>query len=206
MKRLIAALLCTGLVFVIAGCGNATSSGKALNNQTAGVNDVLEKGMAEADKKTAGEVNDPAQNVSPEDQPDAKEKPGFRDPSASDEKAPSTPSGGIDVDLTILSSTMVYSEVYNMMLAPEQYIGKKIKMDGLFSYFRNEETGNEYFACIVQDATACCAQGIEFELSGEHKYPDDYPALDSEICVVGDFDTYNEGNYTYYTLRNASFV
>ena len=30
----------------------------------------------------------------------------------------------------MLSSTMVYSEVYNMMVDPESYIGKTVKMDG----------------------------------------------------------------------------
>ena len=30
---------------------------------------------------------------------------------------------GGDVDLTVLSSTMVYSEVYNMMVSPDNYKG-----------------------------------------------------------------------------------
>lgn len=112
----------------------------------------------------------------------------------------------IDVDLTILSSTMVYSEVYNMMTSPKDYIGKTVKMKGLYAYAHDETTGNDYFACIVQDATACCAQGIEFVLTEEYRYPDDYPKGDEEICVVGVFDTYQEGDYTYCTLRNAKLV
>ena len=36
----------------------------------------------------------------------------------------------IDVDLTKLSSSMVYSEVYNMMNEPEPYEGKMVKMQG----------------------------------------------------------------------------
>ena len=63
-----------------------------------------------------------------------------------------------DIDLTALSSTMVYSEVYNMMTAPSDYIGKNVKMKGAFSYYQDPNTGNEYYACIIQDATACCAQ------------------------------------------------
>ena len=39
---------------------------------------------------------------------------------------------GIDVDRTTLSSTMVYSEVYNMMSEPDGYLGKTVKMDGSF--------------------------------------------------------------------------
>ena len=111
-----------------------------------------------------------------------------------------------DVDLTALSSTMVYSEVYNMMTAPSDYIGKNVKMKGAFSYYQDPNTGNEYYACIIQDATACCAQGIEFVLAGDHKYPDDYPEMNSEITVAGVFDTYMEGEYMYCTLKNARFV
>ena len=113
---------------------------------------------------------------------------------------------GIDVDLTVLSSTMVYSEVYNMMVSPEQYIGKTVKMDGLFAYYHDEATGNYYFACIIQDATACCAQGIEFVLTEDYTYPDDYLEADAEICVVGVFDTYEENGNTYCTLREASLT
>ena len=36
----------------------------------------------------------------------------------------------VDLDLTVLSSTMVYSEVYNMMNEPEPYEGKMVKMQG----------------------------------------------------------------------------
>ena len=112
----------------------------------------------------------------------------------------------IDVDLTILSSTMVYAEVYNMLVDAQKYVGKTVKMNGLFTTALDEETGERYFACIIQDATACCAQGIEFDLAGTFNYPEDYPALGDEICVVGVFDTYQEGNYVYCTLRNAKFI
>ena len=93
-----------------------------------------------------------------------------------------------------------------MMVFPEQYIGKTVKMGGLFAYYHDEATGNYYFACIIQDATACCAQGIEFVLTDNYVYPDDYPEVDKEICVVGVFATCQEGNFTYCTLRNATLL
>ena len=109
----------------------------------------------------------------------------------------------VDVDLTVLSSTMVYSEVYNMMLSPEDYIGKTVKMEGIYSVFYDEVSDKYYFACIIMDATACCSQGIEFELRDDYKYPDDYPEEGSYICVEGVFDTYMEGENLYCTLRDA---
>ena len=111
-----------------------------------------------------------------------------------------------DVDLTQLSSTMVYSEVYNMMTAPDGYMGKTVKMKGPFSVYHDEETGNYYFACIISDATACCSQGIEFVLTGEHTYPKDYPELGTEITVTGIFDTYEKNGYRYCRLNDAEIV
>ena len=107
----------------------------------------------------------------------------------------------IDVDLTQMSSTMIYSEVQNMMLKPADYVGKTVRMQGAFSV--SEIGENRYFACIIKDATACCAQGIEFQWAGDHSYPADYPKNGSDITVTGEFTTYNEGQQQYCQLKNA---
>ena len=109
--------------------------------------------------------------------------------------ADSTP---VDLDLTALSSTMVYSEVYNIMSAPDDYLGKTMKMDGTFETDENEI----YYFCLIKDATACCQQGIEFILE-DGTYPNDYPSLGSDITVVGTFERYYEGDQPYYHLMNA---
>ena len=115
-------------------------------------------------------------------------------------------SGEIDVDLTALSSTMVYAEVCNMMVDPEPYVGKTVKMAGLFSSFHDEANDKYYFACIVMDATQCCAQGIEFVPEEDLRFPEDFPKEEDEITVTGVFDTYEEGGYKFCTLRNAKFL
>ena len=109
----------------------------------------------------------------------------------------------IDVDLTQLSSTMVYSEVYNMMMKPDDYLGKTVKMSGQSASYHDEVSGKYYFACVTQDATACCSQGIEYCLDSSAKSPEDYPEDGSEVTLVGVFDTYYEDNYRYMTLRNS---
>ena len=114
--------------------------------------------------------------------------------------------GDIDVDLTVLSSTMVYSEVYNMMVKPDDYIGKTVKMTGMYSYYHDDATGNDYHACIIQDATACCAQGIEFTTTDDFKYPDDYPEMGDDVTVIGRFDIYYEGDFCFMTLLDARIV
>ena len=129
-------------------------------------------------------------------------------PVVTTEMAAPAPGNTVDVDLTKLSSTMVYSEVYAMMTEPENYIGKTVKMHGNFA--TQEYNGQRLFACIVQDATACCAQGLEFEPESTLSYPDDYPEPGTEITVIGTFDSYREevdGNtYIYLVLRNAQMI
>ena len=112
-----------------------------------------------------------------------------------------TGTGAYDVDLTGLSSTMVYAEVYNMTTAPDTYVGKSVKMTGTCDVYHDETTGKTYYACIIQDATACCASGIEFELASG-----DYPSKGDEVTVSGTFDTYEEGGATYAVLRRASRI
>ena len=109
----------------------------------------------------------------------------------------------IDLDLTAISGTVVYSQVYDMMMNPDSYMGQKIRMKGNFNYYQDPDTKQEYFAVLIADATACCAQGIEFVWEGEHTYPKDYPPLDTELTVTGTFSTYYEGNYMYIQLVDA---
>ena len=118
----------------------------------------------------------------------------------------------VDVDLTVLSGIMVYSEVNSIISFPDNYIGKTVKMQGQFTIYQaTDENGafipdKRFFACMIADATACCAQGLEFSLAGKPAYPDDYPELGAEITVVGTFEGYDEDGCRYYRLGNAAFV
>ncbi len=111
----------------------------------------------------------------------------------------------VDVDLTTLSSTMVYSEVYNMLTAPDDYIGKVVKMSGMYVVYSNQDDTQYYPAVIISDATACCSQGLEFVLAGDPKFPDDYPETETDVTVVGTFATYDEDGTQYCHLVDAAF-
>lgn len=114
-----------------------------------------------------------------------------------------TEAKSVDLDLTKLSSTVVYSEVYNMLITPDDYKGKIIKMKGQFNQYTDEETGKTYNAVIIPDATACCQQGLEFEL--QNKTNPNFEQ-NTEITVVGTFDTYSDGEFLYCHLKNAKII
>ena len=112
----------------------------------------------------------------------------------------------VDIDLSEMSKTMVYSEVSHMLQKPEQYIGKVVKMKGPVAvYGLKDENGESYydFAVIIEDATACCQRGMEFVLEGVEKTPEAYPDKNTQVCVVGVFNTYEAGKYTYCHVEDA---
>ena len=198
MKNITCALTILMLMIMLCACGNDAGTGSAAMGtaisgtyapqletaSTAASTDASEIAQTEA-------ANVPAESAAPTETTQASE------------------SAGIDIDLTALSSTMVYSEVYNMMVTPENYIGKTVKMRGQLEIAQpldadgNPDPQRIYFSCIIADATACCAQGIEFVLAGEHKYPEDYPHPGAEITVSGTFRTYEEDGYIYGQLYDA---
>lgn len=217
-------IICSILLsLALAGCGGADNGTATVkkSGSKASVNDVLKSGMeAENNKKEAGQkasdqASDPQASDSVTPSSDNASKADAASAPGKDSKTDATPgkdskngnssspAEGVDVDLTALSSTMVYSEVYNMMTTPNVYIGKTIRMSGLCNIYHDEETGNYYYTCIIQDATACCAQGIEFVLTADYACPGDYPEQGDTVCVTGTFDTYMEGDYMYCTLREA---
>ena len=211
-KRAAAATMCAAILLSNAGCGD-TGADSRISNGTSSVTDVLNQGMEAADANTAetdtNDVTVGADTASSTNPADSLRGLGVNAnaPTPEEEYSPVlSTTEGVDIDLTTLSSTIVYSEVYNMMTIPEEYIGKTIRMEGKFSYYHDETTDKEYFACIIQDATACCAQGIEFELKGDYKYPDDYPAEGGYVKVEGVFTTYKEGEYEYCTLKDARML
>ena len=112
---------------------------------------------------------------------------------------------GYDCDLTQLNANMMYAQIYDMVYNPSLYAGKTVRVTGNFNYYKDSE-GNEIFAAFIPDAQACCSQGIEFVLEGEHKYPDDYPEQGDLLTVAGVFNSYKENNATYCQLLHAEML
>ncbi len=190
MRKELSLVLILALAFSLCGCGQNAPKSKRAGNGPTGVNDVLSSAMSATTENTTSETTTAVSTSE----------------SLSVTKETSASKDGIDLDLSILSSTAVYAEVYGMVLEPEEYVGKTIKMKGAFDVYHDETTDIYYFACVIQDATACCSSGIEFVLQGEHVYPDDYPKVGEEVNVIGVFETYKEGNTTYCRLKDARLV
>ena len=109
----------------------------------------------------------------------------------------------VDLDLSVMSSTIVYAEMYNIQFDPGQYLGKVIRLRGLYSYYREPSTGVSYYACVVPDATACCMQGMEFVPAIEPKDPDHFLEDSADITVTGRLEIYVDEGRSYLHLVEA---
>ena len=89
----------------------------------------------------------------------------------------------IDYDLSNMKPNMIYAQIFDMMISPETYNGKIIKMKGSFEIFEASEIMGESYSVIIYDALACCQQGIEFK----YDFGENIPEKGSEITVTGKF-------------------
>lgn len=113
----------------------------------------------------------------------------------------------VDLDLTKMSATMIYSTIFDMLIMPEDYVEKIIKVKGWFETYMDTKSGELYYAVLVPDATACCQQGLEFVWKGNHAYPDDFPKPGQNITVTGIYKMIeNDGvTYTYLEANSVEF-
>ena len=188
MKQLFCLLLAACMMASLCACGK--DSGKDARNDASSSN--------EESSASAESIPTPKEQETPDEQQTPEEP-----------EQTQTSADGVEVDLTVLSSTMVYSEVYNMLYNdPAHYLGKTVKARGEFSIYQLVTDGvlqpdPVAYACIIADATACCAEGMEFVPEGDLTYPEDYPELGAEITVIGEFQSYEENGMTWYHLVNA---
>ena len=108
----------------------------------------------------------------------------------------------VDIDLSKMSTTMMYSYISNMIDNPDDSIGKTVKAKGVHDSFTDENTNITYHAILIYDSTTCCSQALEFILAEDSNYP----AKNKNITIEGTFGTYNEGNNTYCYLNPSKVV
>ena len=208
MKFIRRSLLFSMCIFLMTGCSRYEDAGKGIQSENS-VDKVISSQMEDEMSPTVSIMDESIENESIENE--SIENESIENESIENEAAESETQKTeteVDFDLTAMSSDMVYATVYQMMSVPEQYEGKTFRMEGNFYATYYEPTQKYYYYCIIQDATACCAQGMEFVWEdGTHTYPDEYPSDDAYVEVEGIFETYREDedeNLLYCRLANAT--
>ncbi len=106
----------------------------------------------------------------------------------------------VDYDLTAMSATMIYAQVYNVMTAPSDYVGKSFKISGTYE----EYADGELKAIVIYDALACCAQGLEIRFPENITPPE--PGENILIKGVADVFEYDGVEYCYIQLEELTIL
>ena len=191
MRRIVLVLTLLNLSLL-----SACAKGKYASNKLADKNNKVANVVNEQIKKEESKVNTNNSKVdeTKESISETKESNATGSSNKGNETTDKAKDTSVDYDLTTMNSDMVYASVYQLMVDPETYVGKTFKMQGTYYSTFYEPTNKYYHYVIIEDAAACCAQGLEFVWGdGSHVYPDEYPANESKVEVSGTFETYKEG-------------
>lgn len=178
------------IIFVaIAGCGKKRQNKNQIFSTTKSVKDTIEEEMKKEQEKKENAENEKAlKNDFQATEEDVKEI--NEDKNEENKKVENV--GGenqkdIDYDLIEMNSDMIYATVFMVVQDPESYAGKTFKIYGNSYTFPTTEGKSMTHYCLIKDALACCAQGLEFISSNsDEKYPDD----GDEIVVTGTLESY----------------
>lgn len=178
------------IIFVaIAGCGKKRQNKNQMFSTTKSVKDTIEEEMKKEEEKKENAENEKAlKNDFQATEEDVKEI--NEDKNEENKKAENVGEENqkdIDYDLTEMNSDMIYATVFMVVQDPESYAGKTFKIYGNSYTFPTTEGKSMTHYCLIKDALACCAQGLEFISSNsDEKYPDD----GDEIVVTGTLESY----------------
>ena len=115
----------------------------------------------------------------------------------------------VDLDLTLLDNKAVHAQIFQMLVAPEEYTGKTVRMQGNFTPYQAPQEspilnpGQHYLSCVITDEHNCCSQGIDFQLAEGGHQQTPYPAAGSQITVVGRFQLVEVNGYSYTYVADA---
>ena len=178
------------IIFVaIAGCGKKRQIKNQMFSTTKSVKDTIEEEMKKEEEKKENAENEKAlKNDFQATEEDVKE---INEDKNEEKKKAENVDGenkkDIDYDLTEMNSDMIYATVFMVVQDPESYAGKTFKIYGNSYTFPTTEGKSMTHYCLIKDALACCAQGLEFISSNsDEKYPDD----GDEIVVTGTLESY----------------
>ena len=103
----------------------------------------------------------------------------------------------IDFDLSNMNYNMISSITFEMLIEPEKYTDKSVKISGQFYTEVEEEV--RYYSVIIWDATLCCPAGMDFIPPSTMKFPDDFPPQETQITVTGTLrENPEDGNLLFY--------
>jgi zinc transport system permease protein len=98
---------------------------------------------------------------------------------------------------------MFISQVNDVYLNTDDYLGKTIKLEGIF---RKEQGHEKSYCFVLRYGPGCCGTdgNVGFEVAWANEQAQSYPAIDSWVEATGVLKTYEEDGYDQYLYLDLS--
>jgi hypothetical protein len=100
---------------------------------------------------------------------------------------------------------MFIAQVNDVYLNPEEYLGRTIKLEGLF---KSEQYGEQPYCFVIRYGPGCCGNdgnsGFEIAWNNQDALEKPYPDIDDWVEATGVLQTYEEDGYPYLYLALSS--
>lgn len=106
-------------------------------------------------------------------------------------------------DTIEITEKLFIAQTNDIYVNTDEYIGKTIKYEGIFTSFEYEETGNTYYY-VIRYGPGCC--GYDANAGFEVTWSGDYPNQNDWVEAVGVLEEYEEDGYNYLRLNLSSLT
>ena len=104
-------------------------------------------------------------------------------------------------DLIEIKEKLFIAQTNDVYFNTEDYLGKTIKYEGIFSAYEDAVSGNTYYS-VIRYGPGCC--GVDANAGFEVVWDKEYPKVDDWVEVVGVLEEYEEDGQTYIHLVLSS--
>lgn len=191
VKKEIFLLLFSFSLCVLAACKSEDNSRIAKNNQ---IDELFTKTQSEETERERYTIEyKPVTTEIPKVEATEYKNPALDENNPQYEPPIGTADKSVDMDFCVLTENMRLSMLYEYYSNPEKYIGKRVKISGLYRPYKDETTNKLYHYMIIYDKLACCENALEFIWDNNtHAYPDEYPKEGTEVTCYGTYESYDE--------------
>ncbi|MDF2844297.1 MAG: hypothetical protein K0R00_2723 [Herbinix sp.] len=104
-------------------------------------------------------------------------------------------------DVIEIKEKLFIAQTNDVYFNTEDYLGKTIKYEGIFSAYEDPTSGNTYYS-VIRYGPGCC--GVDANAGFEVVWEKEYPEVDDWVEVVGVLEEYEEDGQTYIHLVLSS--
>jgi uncharacterized membrane protein YcgQ (UPF0703/DUF1980 family) len=113
----------------------------------------------------------------------------------------------VNGDVIEITENLFVAQLNDIYLNQDDYIGKKIKYEGMFTQYHWDETNMTYYL-VYRKSPGCC--GTDGQAGFEVVWPEDsyktYPTENDWCEVVGTLATYDDGGQSYLHIVLSSLT